>query len=83
MITILDVALAWGAKGSEDGSINGSEFDRVGLPLFAGCQCCGASLAAYNAYPSSTGFTRCEDCVGNLGFTTVAEFEAHCDKEDE
>jgi hypothetical protein len=74
-ITVLDVALAWGAKQDDDGSINGAEFDRVGLPLFGGCQCCHASIAAYNAYPSQSGFLRCEDCIGDMGFNTVKEFE--------
>lgn len=76
-ITILDVAQARGAKPEPDGTLTGAEFERVGLAILGGCQVCGASVAAYNAYPSCTGFWRCEDCVGDTGFDTVEEFEDH------
>lgn len=74
-ITILDVAEARGVQAGPDGSISGGEFERVGLPLFGGCEGCGASIAAYNAYPSKTGYIRCGDCIGDLGFASVEEFE--------
>lgn len=74
-ITILDVATARGAK-EIDGNITAGEFDRLGLPFFCGCQGCGASLAPYNAFPSTTGFTQCRDCIDDIGFPDVAAFEA-------
>lgn len=51
-ITVLDLALHRGATADEDGSINGAEFERVGLPICGGCERCEASIAAYNAFPS-------------------------------
>jgi hypothetical protein len=74
-ITILDVALSRGVVEDSDGSVSASEFDRVGLPFFGGCQCCEASIAAYNMYPTTSGYVSCSDCLGDRGFETVGEFE--------
>lgn len=82
MITILDVAKARGVQESEDGSINGSEFERVGLPIMGGCMC-NTTVGCYNAYPSKTGYLGCEDCIGDQGFETVEEFEEFCKQDDE
>jgi hypothetical protein len=38
-----------------------------------GCEGCGASIAAYSAHPSTTGYIRCRDFIGDLGYATVAE----------
>lgn len=82
-ITVFDVAIAWGARADEDGGVSGAEFARLGLPLVGGCEACGATIAAYNACPSRTGFLRCAaSCIDGLGFATVAEFEAF-DRDDE
>lgn len=75
-VTILDVALAHGARQDAAGAISGAEFERLGLPMLGGCQGCAASIAAYNAYPSKTGYLQCKDCIGELGFATVAEFDS-------
>lgn len=75
-ITILDVALARGAKkdpGTD--SIPQDEFRRVGVAMIGGCQVCQATIAAYNAHPSKSGFWKCQDCIVDTGFATVAEFE--------
>ena len=69
-LTILDIAAANGVKERDDGSITAGAFEDLGLPFFAGCQCCGAQLAPYNAYPSRAGFIRCRHCVGEIGFET-------------
>ena len=61
--------------GKNSGSYTLGEFDDAGLPMFGGCQVCQESLAAYNAYPSKTGFLRCRACVGDKGFKSVQEFE--------
>jgi hypothetical protein len=84
-LSILDIALAEGAKADERGGISMAEFDQRGLPFFAGCQDCGASLAPYNAYPSKTGFIKCRDCIGgsDLGFATVEEFRASGTDDDD
>lgn len=76
MITILDVALAEGAKADATGAITADEFDARGLPFFSGCEGCGASLAPYNAFPSLSGRIRCRDCIGDAGFETTAAFLA-------
>jgi hypothetical protein len=48
-----------------------------GVDILGGCQRCGAIIAAYNAYPSASGYWRCADCIGEDGFATVADFTAH------
>jgi hypothetical protein len=74
-ITILDVATAQGAQPDAAGGISMAEFDRLGLPFFGGCEVCAASIAAYNACPSRTGYLRCaKGCIGDQGFATVDEF---------
>lgn len=75
MITILDVAMARGAKTDDDGGINLEEFEKLGLPMFGGCVGCGESLAAYNAYPTTSGYIACRECSHKSGFETVQAFE--------
>lgn len=82
-VTIFNVAVARGAKEDPEGGINGSEFIKHGLHFLGGCECCEASIAAYNAYPSTSGYWRCEDCIGDDGFPTAADFEAWCKREEE
>ena len=83
--TILDIAKAWGAKEDENGGINGGEFERLGLPLLGGCQNCGASIAAYNAYPGRNGFLigTCCSSGGDEVYQTVEEFEADYPREEQ
>ena len=71
MITILQLARAMGAEETEDGAINGSEFERLGLPMLGGCQVCQATIAAYNACPTTTGYLSCTNCVETEGYATV------------
>lgn len=78
-VSILDIALKEGAKAGEDGSINMGEFEALGLPFFAGCQHCGASLGPYNAYPSKSGFIQCKECIDEIGFETVEQFHKWCE----
>lgn len=80
MITILDVAIARGAKADTEGCIDGEEFARVGLSIIGGCAWCGATIAAYNALPTKLGCWGCMDCAHHQGFETVAEFE-ECEAE--
>ena len=47
-----------------------------GVDILGGCQGCGATIAAYNAYPSTCGYWRCADCIGDTGYATVADFTA-------
>lgn len=72
-ITIIQLARFRGAKESADGSINGAEFYRVGLPILGGCLICEATIAAYNAYPSKSGYLKCRNCIGDDGYATVEE----------
>lgn len=74
-VSILDIAIAHGAKAEPDGAYTWGEFARLGLPFMAGCEVCGAVLAVYNAYPSTSGYTRCADDIGNEGYATVADFD--------
>jgi hypothetical protein len=48
----------------------------AGVDILGGCQGCHATIAAYNAYPSTSGYWRCADCIGNDGYATVADFTA-------
>ena len=48
-----------------------------GVDILGGCQGCQASIAVYNAYPSTSGYWRCAGCIGTGGFATVADFIAH------
>jgi len=80
-VTILDVGLRRGVQptpgsATSASTIPASEFGRVGLPFLSGCEGCGAALGVYNAHPSRSGFVRCEDCIGAVGFETVEEFES-------
>jgi len=54
----------------------GQDFADAGLAILGGCERCHASIAAYNAFPSKSGFWRCEDCIGPLGWDTVEEADA-------
>jgi hypothetical protein len=49
-----------------------------GVDILGGCQGCHATIAAYNAYPSTSGYWRCADCIGDDGFATVTDFTVHC-----
>ena len=75
-ITICDVAIAWGAKADPNAGINGAEFARLGLPMLGGCYVCEASIAAFNASPTKTGYLACtKTCTEeDTGFRTVQEF---------
>jgi len=50
------------------------DFSSAGVEMIGGCQICGATLAPYNAYPSTSGYWHCADCIGDSGFTAVEEF---------
>jgi hypothetical protein len=47
-----------------------------GVDILGGCQGCHATIACYNAYPSTSGYWRCADCIGGSGYATVADFTA-------
>ena len=47
-----------------------------GVDILGGCQGCQATIACYNAYPSTSGYWRCADCIGEDGYATVADFTA-------
>jgi hypothetical protein len=50
---------------------------KSGVDILGGCQLCAATIACYNAYPSTSGYWRCADCIGDTGFATVADFTTH------
>lgn len=73
VVTILQVAEALGVE-ENNGQISGGEFLKWDLPIMGGCQGCGATIAAYNAAPTTTGFLRCaSDCADGYGYNTVEE----------
>lgn len=77
-VSILDCASARIGRPAS----TGADFYDAGLPMFGGCEGCGASIAAYNAFPSRSGFIRCRGCVAGVGFATVADFEAFAADEE-
>jgi hypothetical protein len=74
MITILDVVIS--RLGQRD-EYSKEDVERCGVPFFSGCQSCGSSLGPAQAYPSKTGFIRCTDCIDDLGFGSVGEFNRY------
>ena len=75
-VTILECAVAHGAKPGPDGSFTVQAINTAGFHFIGGCVACHTTLAAYNAYPSQGGFWCCADCIGEHGFNTVQEFDA-------
>jgi hypothetical protein len=52
------------------------DFSRNGVEMLGGCERCHATIAAYNAYPATSGYWRCADCIGDDGYDTVTAFQA-------
>lgn len=52
---------------------SGADYAEAGLPMLGGCESCEATIAAYNAYPSTTGYLRCADDVAGAEFFSVRE----------
>ena len=48
-----------------------------GVDVIGGCQACAATIAIYNAYPSTSGYWRCAGCIGDTGFATITDFTTH------
>jgi hypothetical protein len=46
-----------------------------GVDIIGGCQICAATIAIYNAYPSTSGYWRCADCIGDTGFATITDYQ--------
>lgn len=54
----------------------GQDFEQARLPMLGGCEVCGASIAAYNAYPSKSGYLRCADDIGDSGWEVITDAAA-------
>lgn len=69
-ITVLD--LATHRLGRD--ATTGGDFEEAGLPIMGGCCICGATVGAYNACPSKSGYLKCRNgCIGDDGWETVQE----------
>ena len=73
MITICDIAIGLKPELNEKESLNGEDFDNLGLPMFGGCQYCGASIAAFNAHPGKNGYLVGSCCATEEN--TITSFE--------
>jgi hypothetical protein len=73
-MTVLDLAIAMGAKSSLGGSYTMEELNKYGFSIMGGCARCEAIIACYNAYPTHSGYWKCEDCLDNDGFTSLKDF---------
>lgn len=73
-VTVMALAIFRGVKESEGGGYTMGAFEDVGLPMLGGCQRCGASIVAYNACPSTTGYLMCASgCIDGYGYDTVEQ----------
>ncbi len=78
-VTIHELAIhrlrALGGIGAEEPSgLNGADYAAVGLEILGGCEVCGASIAAYNACPSRSGYWRCANgCIADEGWASASE----------
>ena len=72
-ITIFDYVKSVAGEKAE---YTAEDFISNGVAMVGGCEICHAMLAAYNAYPSKSGYWRCADCIGGTGFATIEEFTA-------
>jgi len=72
-ITILDYVKS--VVGDKD-LYTAEDFMNSGVEMLGGCQGCHATIACYNAYPSTSGYWRCADCIGNDGFVTISDLKA-------
>ena len=70
-VTIMELASHRLGRRAE----NGADYEEAGLPIIGGCVGCGATVAAYNAYPSKSGFLACADCIGEGGWDDVESAE--------
>ena len=73
-ITILECAIARGAKPNANGTISPEAINTAGFHFIGGCIDCHATLAAYNAYPTQGSFWACADCIDTNGFLTMEKF---------
>ena len=80
-VTILELAYHRLGITRSPRVLNGADFESVGLQIMGGCERCGASIAAYNAHPSKTGFWRCGMCIGELGYDSVEAADAALEDE--
>lgn len=74
-ITMLEVvAQVLGRDLEIESEFSAGDFEQAGRPMLGGCQSCGATIAAYNMFPTRTGFTSCADCLlDGQGFETVED----------
>lgn len=77
-VTILELACYRADLDPEREAINGGVFAEVELQLLGGCAICGATIAAYNACPSRSGYWKCLGCIDGDGFDTVEEADVAC-----
>jgi DNA-directed RNA polymerase subunit RPC12/RpoP len=71
-ITILDYVKA---KIGDQDTYSEHDHRHAGVAILGGCQRCHATIASYNAYPSTSGYWRCANCLGDTGFATIEAFE--------
>ena len=73
-ITILDYVKS--VVGDKD-TYTAEDFLTAASTCSAAARAATPRIACYNAYPSTSGYWRCADCIGETGFATVADFTAH------
>ena len=61
-ITILDYVKS--VVGDKD-TYSAEDLPAAASDMLGGCQGCHATIACYNAYPSTSGYWRCADCIGD------------------
>ena len=75
-ITILEYVKA---KTGDRATYTVEDHRWAGVDILGGCQICAATIASYNAYPSTFGYWRCADCIAGDGFATVEDYQFSID----
>jgi hypothetical protein len=74
-MTLLEIATILAARDGKPEPTNGEDFAAYNIPMFAGCQYCGETLAVYNAHPQHNGYVSCKQC-SRAPFVDMEEWEA-------
>lgn len=71
-VTIMELArYRLGPGRGEQTTLTAEDLASVGLAILGGCFDCGATIAAYNAYPARDGYWKCDECIRGDGYPTV------------
>lgn len=91
-VEVFDLLRAKDGKPPAGDTVSGDELAEYGISILGGCGHCQAQLAAYNGYPSKSGYWSCRECLSDEDGIyslqdwekmTVDEFVKACDEAEE